>query len=258
MDIRFDGKVVLVTAASEGIGLACAEAFGLSGASVAICGRNQEKLDAAVSQLEAQGIRVFAQACDVCSYARLEAFATATEQALGPIDVFINNAGAMPKAFLDDMTEEFWDAVMDVNLKSVFMGCQIAARKMRERGGVILNASSFAALTPSVGYSAYAAAKAGAASLTRTFASELAPYGIRVLGYMPGFIDTRLNVESKKDGGEALKDPISLHRFGQAREVASVLVFLASDAAGYMTGTSIEISGGKFATQNAALPWQKK
>lgn len=256
MELDYTEKVVVVTGGSEGIGFAAARKFGGLGAKVAICARNPERLQQAAEALEQDGIEVFASPCDASDARMLFGFADSVEARFGQIDVWISNAGYMPRAFLKDMTEDFWDKVIDVNLKSVYLGGRIAYDKMRERGGVLLHASSFASVIPSVGYSAYAAAKAGVSSLTRTFASELAPYGIRVLGYIPGFIDTPLNKETKARSLEKAVEPISLRRLGEASDVADALVFLASDLAAYMTGTCVEISGGKFATQNPSAAWE--
>ena len=129
---------------------------------------------------------------------------------------------------------------------------------MRKNGGVLINASSFASVIPSVGYTAYAAAKAGVSSMTRTMAAELAPYNIRVLGYIPGLIDTALTKESQKINGEKLLEPIAERRYGNPDDIAKVIAFMASDLAEYMTGTCLEITGGKFAVQNPMKAWELK
>ena len=258
MEISFKNKTVLITGASEGIGFAAAAAFGKSGANVAICGRNAEKLEKAENSLKEMGIKTYAQTCDVSKTQQFMYFADNTEKNLGPIDIFINNAGYMPFVLLKDMDEEMLDTIMNINLKSVFVGSKIAFEKMKDRGGVIINASSFASVIPTVGYTAYAAAKAAVSSLTRTSASEFAPYGIRVLGYIPGFIDTALTKESQQINGEKLLEPISLRRYGNPDDIAGTLLFMASDLAGYITGTCIEISGGKFSTQNPMKAWELK
>ncbi len=256
MEISFKGKTIVITGASEGIGYATAEMFGNLGAKVAICARNSEKLKNAENKLKEQSIEVFSQTCDVSKSKELMAFADNAEKALGTIDVFVSNAGYMPFSLIKDMDEELWDTVIDTNLKSVFIGGKIAYNKMRQKGGVLINASSFASVIPSVGYTAYAAAKSGVLSMTRTMASELAPYNIRVLGYIPGFIDTALTTQSKAMNGDKLLEPISARRFGQPKDIANAIVFMASDLAGYMTGTCIEITGGKFATQNPIKAWE--
>ena len=258
MEISFIGKTAVVTGASDGIGYATAELFGKLGAKVAICARNMDKLNSAKEKLEALNIEVYAQSCDASKSKELFDFADNVEKVLGSIDIWVSNAGYMPFSLLKDMSEEHYDIVMDTNLKSVFIGGKIAYEKMRQKGGVLINASSFASVIPSVGYTAYAAAKAGVSSMTRTMASELAPYNIRVLGYIPGLIDTALTKESQKINGDKLLEPISNRRFGDPEDIAKVIVFMASDFAGYMTGTCLEISGGKFATQNPMKAWELK
>ena len=256
MELNFNGKTAVVTGASEGIGYAVAEMFGKLGANVAICARNMEKLKAAQDRLNFQGISVFADVCDVSKSSELLKFADNAERVFGSIDIFVSNAGYMPFSLVKDMSEELWDTVIDTNLKSVFIGGKIAYEKMRKNGGVLINASSFASVIPSVGYTAYAAAKAGVSSMTRTMASELAPYNIRVLGYIPGLIDTALTKDSQAMNGDKLLEPISSRRFGTPEDGAKAIAFMASDLAGYMTGTCIEITGGKFATQNPMKAWQ--
>jgi NAD(P)-dependent dehydrogenase (short-subunit alcohol dehydrogenase family) len=255
MEISFKGKTAVVTGASEGIGYAAAELFGKLGANVAICARNIDKLENAKAQLEKQGIKVYIQSVDVAKMDQLMDFADNVEKEFGRIDIIVNNAGYMPFTLLKDTSEQMWDTVIDTNLKSVFVGGKIAYEKMKDNGGVVINASSFASVIPSVGYTAYAAAKAGVSSLTKTMASELAPYKIRVLGYIPGLIDTALTKESQKMNGDKLLEPISMRRFGTPEDVAKVIVFMASDLAGYMSGTCVEITGGKFATQNPMKAW---
>ena len=258
MDLSFEGKTAVVTGASEGIGFATAELFGKLGAKVAICARNKDKLKAAEDLLKEEGIDVYIESCDVSKSKDLLAFADNVEKKFGSIDIFVSNAGYMPFSLVKDMTEDLWDIVIDTNLKSVFIGGKIAYEKMRKNGGVLINASSFASVIPSVGYTAYAAAKAGVSSMTRTMAAELAPYNIRVLGYIPGLIDTALTKESQKINGEKLLEPIAERRYGNPDDIAKVIAFMASDLAEYMTGTCLEITGGKFAVQNPMKAWELK
>lgn len=258
MDLSFEGKTAVVTGASEGIGFATAELFGKLGAKVAICARNKDKLKAAEDLLKEEGIDVYTASCDVSKSKDLLAFADNVEKKFGSIDIFVSNAGYMPFSLVKDMTEDLWDIVIDTNLKSVFIGGKIAYEKMRKNGGVLINASSFASVIPSVGYTAYAAAKAGVSSMTRTMAAELAPYNIRVLGYIPGLIDTALTKESQKINGEKLLEPIAERRYGNPDDIAKVIAFMASDLAEYMTGTCLEITGGKFAVQNPMKAWELK
>ena len=155
------------------------------------------------------------------------------------------------------MSEDTWDSQITVNLKSVYLCSRQAAMIMKEQGGgVIANASSFSAVIPSIGMSAYSAAKAAVVNLTRTMAGEFAPYNIRVFGYIPGVIETRLTRDMREHNLEGLVGSIALHRCGKPEEVARIVVFLCSEAASYFTGGLIEISGGKYCVQNAEAMWK--
>lgn len=258
MDIRFDNKVALITGGTSGIGLAFAELAGSLGAKVAVCGTNPNKLSKALEELRGKGITAYGETCDVSDGAALQAFADHTQAELGPIDIWVSNAGVYPQHSIIDTTEEVWDRTVDTNLKSVYLGARIGYQAMKERGGVMLLASSFAALFPSVGSGVYAATKSAISSMVRTLAAELAPYGIRVNGYIPGVIDTEMNQALIAERGEQLLAPIALRTFGHAEDVAWAMAFLASDYARYITGTCLEISGGKMGVQNPGKAWQDK
>ena len=258
MDIRFDNKVALITGGTSGIGLAFAELAGSLGAKVAVCGTNPNKLSKALEELRGKGITAYGETCDVSDGAALQAFADRTQAELGPIDIWVSNAGVYPQHSIIDTTEEVWDRTVDTNLKSVYLGARIGYQAMKERGGVMLLASSFAALFPSVGSGVYAATKSAISSMVRTLAAELAPYGIRVNGYLPGVIDTEMNQALIAERGEQLLAPIALRTFGHAEDVAWAMAFLASDYARYITGTCLEISGGKMGVQNPSKAWQDK
>ncbi|SFP29969.1 dehydrogenase/reductase SDR family member 4 [Oscillibacter sp. PC13] len=258
MEIRFDNKVALITGGTSGIGLACAELFGTLGAKVAVCGTNSAKLEKALDSLKSKGIAVFGETCDVSNADSMESFATHTKAALGPIDIWVSNAGIYPQYSIIDTTEEVWDKTVDTNMKSAYLGARIAYRTMKERGGVLLMASSFAALFPSVGSGVYAATKSAVSSMIKTLAAELAPYGIRVNGYIPGVIDTDMTRALTESNGEDMKSAIAMHSFGQPIDVAWAMAFLASDYARYITGTTLEVTGGKMGVQNPNKAWQDK
>lgn len=256
MELGLSQKVVVITGGATGIGLATALAFAGEGAQVAVCGRSPEKLSAAAAVAEQKGIRLFTRTVDVSVESELSEYANEIYQKFGRLDVWINNAGISPKARLIEMTGEEWDNLMRTNLRAVFLGSQSAARIMgKNGGGVILNAASFAAVMPSATSGAYAAAKCGVVSLTRSMAAEFAPLGIRVVAYIPGIIATEINKKRMAQFGSQMLSQISLQRWGKTEEVANVLVFLASDKASYITGTAIEITGGKFSIQNPEFPW---
>ena len=256
MDLGLKDKVVVITGGTAGIGEACALAFSREGAHVAVCGRTQKRIAAFKERCAQAGADVFVKQADAGQAEELQAFADAVVSRFGTIDVWINNAGINVGKRLMEITPEDWLQTVAVNLSGVLFGTQIAARAMGEKGGVILNASSFASLIPSVGGTMYGATKAAVSNMTKTMAAELAPQHIRVNAYIPGIIDTPMNAERiADDANHALINAIALHRVGTADEMAQALVFLASDQASYITGTAIEVSGGKYAVQNSEILW---
>lgn len=256
MDVNLKNKVAVVTGGTAGIGLATAELFAREGAQVAICSSRQANVDKAVKALVAKGLNVHGETVDVSNRDGMFAFADRVEQKFGGIDVWVSNAGIMIEKKIIDTPEDQWHKTMDVNLKSVYYGGLIAADKIRKRGGgVLINAASFATLIPSVGSGVYAASKAAIASMTRTLAGELAPFNIRVVGFIPGVIETPMTAGWIERKGKILASQHALNRVGRAEEIANVLLFLASDYASFITGTCMEITGGKFCVQNPSDAW---
>ncbi len=256
MDLKLTGKVVLITGGATGIGKASALSFLKEGCKVAICGRTKAKIDDAVQEFKTKGYEILGGTADAGNSDSMQAFADNVAQQYGSIDIWINNAGIYPQKALLEMTEEEWDEIFRINVKSVFIGTKLAASYMKKKNkGVILNASSFAALIPSAGSSAYAATKSAISSLTRTSAAELAPFGIRVVAYIPGLIRSEMTEPVIASKEQFLTDQVALGRLGEPEDIANTLVFLASDSAGYITGNAVEISGGKFCVQNPRYAW---
>jgi 3-oxoacyl-[acyl-carrier protein] reductase len=245
------GKVALVTGASSGIGAATAEVFSELGAKVALgYHRNQSGAEQVRDKINASGGKSVAFGADMSKPAEARAMVERTTAALGAIDILVNNAGSLLKRLpLREVTEEWLDLVFDVNLKSAVMCSQAAAPSMIERkSGVIVNVVSIAAHNGGgPGAGPYAASKAALVSYTKSLAKELAPHGIRVNAISPGVIDTPFHeVFSTPEMIANFVKAIPMGRVGQSIECAKVIAFLASDAASYMTGETVEVNGGQF------------
>lgn len=255
MLIDLKNRVAIVTGGGRGIGRAIACKLAAEGAIVVVSDVSQERLDDVKSEWQRQGWSGAQLHCDVRVSKDCRAVAAATEEQFGRIDILVNNAGVAAGKPVEEMPEDVWDANMDVNLKGTFLMSQAVIPAMkRQRSGRIINASSFAAIIPSIGGAAYAASKTGVESLTRVMAGELGPFDITVNCYAPGMIPTEMNhfADREDDVKEVFLDTLSLRRWGAADDVANLICFLASDQASYITGSMINVSGGKFATQ---APW---
>ena len=226
---------------------------------MAVCGRSVEKLKRFRDETESFENKVFYEKADVIDSVSMEKFADHVEEHLGSLDVWINNAGIGINKPLMEYTLEEYDDVMNTNLKAVFTCSRIAAKRMMRKGsgGVIINASSWTAKIPHADGAVYAASKAGVSSLTKSLAANLAPYHIRVLSYLPGMIATEISSKEISLYHDDYVRNIAMQRLGVPEDIAKPVVFLASDAAGYITGVDVEISGGKFAAQNCGLSWQR-
>ena len=189
----------------------------------------------------------------------MEALARAAAEHFGGIDVWVNNAGIYPKGNLEDMPLDMWRETFAVNVDGVLYGSRAAIPYLRKAGGgVIVNASSYASIMPTGGRGAYGVTKAAGSQMTRVMAAELAPDHIRVVAYMPGFVLTGINaaVIGEYDDG-AVKRQAVQNRYGRTEEIARLVVFLASDAASFITGCGVEASGGKYCVQNPFAAWEK-
>ncbi|MCU1489548.1 MAG: short-chain dehydrogenase/reductase [Acidimicrobiaceae bacterium] len=248
---RLDGRSVAVTGGARGIGYAIARASANAGAQVALLDLEQASLDAAAEKLreEVPGSRIETQVCDVSSYESVEGAARQLEERFGATDVLVNNAGIAHNVAAEEMAVAEWDRMLQINLSGVFYCSQVFGEKMIEANrGSIVNIASMSGLIvnrpqPQV---AYNVSKAGVIMLTKSLAAEWAPHGVRVVAVAPGYIQTSL-IEGFL-GTDVLRDywvgGTPLGRMGTPEEVANVVVFLASDAASFVTGATLVADGG--------------
>ena len=237
-----DNKTALITGAACGIGRATAQAFVREGATVVLADVNAEAGQAAADAL---GERARYERLDVTDADAVEAVVAGIVAQDGRLDVLVNNAGIVRDARLVKMTLDEWQAVLDVNLKGVFLCGQAAARVMSEQGsGVILNASSVVGLYGNFGQSNYVATKAGVIGMTQTWARELGRKGVRVNAVAPGFIGTEIINAMPEKVVAMMADKAPLGRIGNPEDIAEAYVFLASDRAAFITGATLSVDGG--------------
>lgn len=242
-----EGRSVLVTGAAQGIGRAIAFAAADAGARVIVLDRNGAGAAETAATLLGRGTIAFAVEADLSNAADLaSACATVAGSAAGWPDVVVNNAGIQEVAPVLDLTDEAWTRTLAVNLVAPFMLAQRVARRWVDQGvaGVIVNVASIAGRVHFDGHAAYSASKAGLAALTGAMALELAPHGIRVNAVAPGHIQTALSLPRTPEEVAARLRGIPLGRVGRPADVASVVVFLASSRASYITGQTLTVDGG--------------
>ncbi|MBI4368274.1 MAG: 3-oxoacyl-[acyl-carrier-protein] reductase [Candidatus Omnitrophica bacterium] len=239
-------KVALITGASRGIGKACAIAFAREGAKLALCATNLSLLEQTCSEIEQQfGQKPIHFAFDVRDSAKVNETVKKTLDTLSRIDILVNNAGTTRDQLLAMMSEEDWDTVLSINLKSVFLFTKAVTKPMiRQRSGRIINMSSVVGKTGNAGQANYAASKGGVIAFTKTAAKELAKRNITVNAIAPGFIQTDMTAQLGEKVAAEMGNVIPLGRFGKPEEVANTAVFLASEQAGYITGQVIGVDGG--------------
>lgn len=252
MIIDLRGQVCVLTGAGRGIGREILETFVEEGVKVYCLDANRD--DVAELQAWAENFpdQVVAAVVDVRDLNQVRSAVDDAVARWGRIDILVNNAGVGGNGTVEELTEAQWDLCMDVNVKGVFATCQAVIPHMKKQHyGRIINAASFAAIVPMVGSAAYAASKSAVVQFSRTLAGELGPYDITVNSYAPGMIPTTLNsfAEADNEVKEELLNTLTLRRWGDRKDIARLLCFLASDAASYITGTLVDISGGKLATQ---------
>jgi 3-oxoacyl-[acyl-carrier protein] reductase len=252
MNISFDGKTVIVTGAAHGIGRAIALGFASRGAAVHLCDVNE----AGLKETEVLcGARTQAHLLDVGDRAAVQAIVSGIEAQSGAVDILVNNAGGVRNQVgrpIEEISEDDWQTIFDVNLSGAFFMAQAVAPSMKQRKfGRIINISSGAGLGISLtGIQAYASAKAGQIGLTRQLAHELGPWNITVNNVAPGFIRSNPSTEKQweamgDEGQTKLLQNIALKRLGHADDIAAMVMFFASDFAGWVSGQVISVDGGK-------------
>jgi len=240
---NLEGKVALVTGASGGLGAHFAKVLAEAGAEVIVGARRQEALTDVAKAIVAAGGKCSAIALDVSDMASISAATPALER----VDILVNNAGIVRDGPALGHGEADWDAVIDTNLKGMFLMSQAAARAMvaRQKGGSIINVASILGLRQAGGVVSYAVSKSGAIQMTKTLALEWARFGIRVNALAPGYLDTELNAAFwESEAGKAMIRRIPQRRLGNLQELDGPLLLLASDLSSYMTGSVIEVDGG--------------
>ena len=241
-----EGKTALITGAARGIGKAIALKFASEGANIAFTDLViDENGEAARAEIEALGVTCKAYASNAADFAQTEEVVKQVKEDFGSIDVLVNNAGITKDGLMLRMTEQQWDAVIGVNLKSAFNFIHaIVPVMMRQRGGSIINMASVVGVHGNAGQANYAASKAGMIALAKSIAQEMGPKGIRANAIAPGFIETAMTAALPDNVREEWCKKIPLRRGGRPEDVADVALFLASDLSSYVSGQVIQIDGG--------------
>lgn len=245
---NLDGKVALVTGAGSGLGRHFAETLAEAGASLVLAARRREKLEETARVIADNGGKAVCLELDVTDSASVDRCFSDANDAVGPLDILISNAGIANEKFLLESGEADWDAVVDTNLKGVFLVAKAAAESMirAEKSGSIINIASIAGMLGAKGLAIYGAAKSGVISLTKSMALEWVRYGIRVNAIAPGYFVTDLNRQFfESDAAEYLIKAIPMRRTGNLEELTGPLLLLASDAGSFMTGSIVVADGGQ-------------
>jgi 3-oxoacyl-[acyl-carrier protein] reductase len=243
--MKLEGRVALVTGASQGIGHACALALARHGAQVAVAARNREKLDELVAEITQAGGKAFAYVIDVGEEEQVKSGIKSVLGQLGKIDILINNAGITRDQLVMRMKRPDWDAVLNTNLTSAYLCIQqVIPSMLKQRWGRIINITSVFGQMGQAGQANYAASKAGLIGLTMAMARELASRNITCNAVAPGFIETNMTAALSEEFRQTAVKTIPLGRVGSPEDVASAVTFLASEEASYITGHVLNVNGG--------------
>jgi len=241
--MRLNGKTVMITGASRGIGKTAALMMAKEGAELFLCDINDE-IHAVAEEIKAAGGKAASAVCNVTSKESVDAAVAEGLKAFGKVDVLINNAGITADGLFIKMTEEQWDRVIDVNLKGTFLVGQAVAKVMMENGGgSIINTSSIVGIYGNFGQSNYAATKWGVIGMAKTWAKELGKYKIRANAVAPGFIMTEMTAKMPEKVLDMMKDKSPLKRLGTPEDIGNAYIFLASDESSFMSGAVLSIDG---------------
>ncbi len=239
------GQSAIVTGAARGIGRAICLELAEQGANILATDMLVEELNQTAQAVRAKGVGCETMVANVTDPAAVEKLVATAVEKFGKLDIMVNNAGITRDTLVLSMSAEQWDAVINVNLRAVFLGTQAAAKVMlRQRGGRIINMASFSGLSGNAGQANYAASKAGVIGLTKSVAKEMGKRGVLCNAVAPGFIATDMTAVLPEKVKEAAKQIIPLQRMGQPEEVARVVAFLAGPASSYLTGQVISVDGG--------------
>lgn len=242
---NLEGKIAVVTGAAQGIGRDIALTLAQNGCNLAICDKDFEKLETVVKEVESQKRICIGFSVNVANLAEVENMVVKILDKFNRIDILVNNAGITKDNLILRMSEEEWDAVLDVNLKGTFNFIKAVAKYMvKQREGRIVNIASVVGITGNAGQANYSSSKAGVIGLTKSIAKELASRNITVNAVAPGFIKTAMTEKLPEAVKNAMLDRIPLKRFGEARDIANGVLFFVSNESSYITGQVLTIDGG--------------